>query len=861
MLWRALGDVKEGFYIDLGAQDPLVDSVSLAFYKSGWRGIHVEPTPQYADMLRRQRPDETVVQAAVASFEGMLTFYQIPGGGLSTGSTEIAENHRRNGIKVDEISVKAVTLASVFELASGREVHWLKIDVEGFEEEALVGWADHPARPWIIIVESTLPLTQIDVSSQWDQLILRRGYSEVYFDGLNRFYVSDHHPELKAAFQTPPNVFDRFQLNGTASTSLHHLVEARGQEKIASLSHEVIDRDLQLKIARIEAERRHNNTSGFKRAFAGKVRRLKAELKSQADVAAQHVADLKGQQDALSRDLEARENANQQLVESLREDHNRRQNAFAMKIEQLQQQLFAAHQAAGQVAREQAVRQQALMKNLAEARRNYEDQVRISNAYSDQLSRTNATVTMFRERLRAAKAELAEAQQAVTASTELFNSNIAALAKLNNNRIAAMGDALSTATDRFTDAISQKEDALFRAIEAVRLTESEAEAKNRVMASELQFYQQRYWQFRIMVEELMKNPASVRSVNASDEGLLRSRPTSYGTSAQHDVGMTTHLEQNYLVPVFMSASERNFEQMDENACVEAAELLALQDEAFVKAAYCHVLARVPDPEGLKHYLARFRGGESKLGILASMRYSAEGRNKKLTLPGLERSLKPLRWQYLPVIGRIFRVIYNSMANTGLQRQLRVLGNEVWRARGEAAWNAGAINKALQNATETAARLNAIEAQFVKIKTATSLQAETFDAMLQANSVALGRSNDLEADIFSVRAEMTTRLDNIETCITGMRADSLNQTEVLTEVIAGLLTSPRHTPEHAVRLGTKQPGYRLPSKERENDSEDSGAISLLKSGVALEAQTPKQTIATLADLIAKSAEAETFQKRQ
>ena len=57
LLWRALGDVEQGRYLDIGAQDPVADSVSLAFYNAGWRGVHVEPTPAYAELLRKARPD------------------------------------------------------------------------------------------------------------------------------------------------------------------------------------------------------------------------------------------------------------------------------------------------------------------------------------------------------------------------------------------------------------------------------------------------------------------------------------------------------------------------------------------------------------------------------------------------------------------------------------------------------------------------------------------------------------------------------------------------------------------------------------------------------------------------------------
>ena len=67
MLWRALEHVENGFYIDLGAQDPLADSVSMAFHEHGWKGIHVEPTPHYAQLLREQRPGDTVIEAAVAN--------------------------------------------------------------------------------------------------------------------------------------------------------------------------------------------------------------------------------------------------------------------------------------------------------------------------------------------------------------------------------------------------------------------------------------------------------------------------------------------------------------------------------------------------------------------------------------------------------------------------------------------------------------------------------------------------------------------------------------------------------------------------------------------------------------------------
>src|ERR1043166_6529670 len=96
LLWRALQHVGRGVYVDIGAQDPIIDSVSRALYEPGWRGVHVEPTAQYAELLRHDRPDEVVIQAAVSDRSGLMDLYVIPYTGQSTGSKRIAENAGRH---------------------------------------------------------------------------------------------------------------------------------------------------------------------------------------------------------------------------------------------------------------------------------------------------------------------------------------------------------------------------------------------------------------------------------------------------------------------------------------------------------------------------------------------------------------------------------------------------------------------------------------------------------------------------------------------------------------------------------------------------------------------------------------------
>jgi FkbM family methyltransferase len=226
MLWRALRHVGAGLYVDVGAQHPLIDSVSKAFHEQGWRGVHIEPVPRFADMLRAQRPGDTVLQVALSDHDGTLALNVIADTGLSTAVDRYAERHRsERGYANQRLEVPALTLASALRSLNGQEVHWLKIDVEGFEGAVLRGWDSAVLRPWIMVVEATVPNSTEPDYAMWDPILRQAGYRFVYFDGLNRFYIAQEHPELAAAFAAPPNVFDDVEVSGHGSWRLYRRVQ------------------------------------------------------------------------------------------------------------------------------------------------------------------------------------------------------------------------------------------------------------------------------------------------------------------------------------------------------------------------------------------------------------------------------------------------------------------------------------------------------------------------------------------------------------------------------------------------------------------------------------------------------------
>ena len=213
MLWRALGHVREGFWIDIGAADPDRLSVTRAFSERGWRGVNVEPVlPQYA-RLCNARPRDINLNMAAGAAPGRVTFHRIGATGLSTLDAGIAEAHRSRGWHVETQTVAVVTLADICRRHVRGEVHFLKIDVEGAEAEVLRGADFEACRPWIVLVESIRPDTGESSHAAWEGRLLAYGYRFVWFDALNRFYVAEERlDDMAKHFVLPPNVHDGFRL-------------------------------------------------------------------------------------------------------------------------------------------------------------------------------------------------------------------------------------------------------------------------------------------------------------------------------------------------------------------------------------------------------------------------------------------------------------------------------------------------------------------------------------------------------------------------------------------------------------------------------------------------------------------------
>jgi FkbM family methyltransferase len=208
MLARVFAGRNTGFYVDVGAADPINLSVTKWFYDLGWSGLNIEPNEQLFERLAADRPRDINLACGVGAVATDAQFFEPEVGELSSFDARV----QNSGTPGSTRTVAVVPLTDLLNRhCAGHAIDFLKIDVEGWESEVLKGLDLRQYRPIVILIEATVPQTQIESHMEWEPRVLDADYSFVYFDGVNRFYLANEHADLKKHFTVPPNVFDDFE--------------------------------------------------------------------------------------------------------------------------------------------------------------------------------------------------------------------------------------------------------------------------------------------------------------------------------------------------------------------------------------------------------------------------------------------------------------------------------------------------------------------------------------------------------------------------------------------------------------------------------------------------------------------------
>lgn len=185
ILAALLNDVEKGFYIDIGANYPTVDSVTKYFYDMGWSGINVEPVKSLHSQLVKSRPRDINLNCGIGNKNSQATlreYTDIPG--HSTFDDSQKSGHSAQ-IASRDYKTQIRTLSSIFKSEKVGHTHFIKIDVEGYEYEVVSGndWSKY--RPEIICIEAN------HITKNWRPILTSNKYKSFIFDGLNEYFVAE----------------------------------------------------------------------------------------------------------------------------------------------------------------------------------------------------------------------------------------------------------------------------------------------------------------------------------------------------------------------------------------------------------------------------------------------------------------------------------------------------------------------------------------------------------------------------------------------------------------------------------------------------------------------------------------------
>lgn len=194
--------LKNGFYVDVGANYPDQLSVTKIFYDKGWHGINIEPNKYLFGLIEHARPRDINLNIGAADKSGELMLREYPeGDGLSTFSKTAQEDYAKSTSEYKDYTqtykdylVPVKTLKDIFDDQKPPEINFMNIDVEGFEYQVIEGNDWDKYRPQVICIEAN------HIAQDWRPLLKKADYELAFFDGLNNYYVAGEHPEILKQF-------------------------------------------------------------------------------------------------------------------------------------------------------------------------------------------------------------------------------------------------------------------------------------------------------------------------------------------------------------------------------------------------------------------------------------------------------------------------------------------------------------------------------------------------------------------------------------------------------------------------------------------------------------------------------------
>jgi FkbM family methyltransferase len=185
-LTHLLGYEKtDGVFVDVGCYQPIVLSNTYIFYQRGWRGLAIDPNPQFKAAWDRYRPGDLFLNFAVSKARGRMTYLinsQYP------AMNTVVDEDKISGFDSTQYTVgscEAIPLSDILDrYLNGNRIDLLNVDCEGRDVEVLETNDFEKYRPAVIAMEDT----NLSSDTKANQLLQALGYEYRAYIGLTKIF-------------------------------------------------------------------------------------------------------------------------------------------------------------------------------------------------------------------------------------------------------------------------------------------------------------------------------------------------------------------------------------------------------------------------------------------------------------------------------------------------------------------------------------------------------------------------------------------------------------------------------------------------------------------------------------------------
>jgi FkbM family methyltransferase len=188
-----LKEKKDGFYVDIGANDGISCSNTYALEKMGWKGACIEPQPDIFKKLRHFRECDCY-NTALSSLSGdIMEFIKVKNFNELSGFSEWMTEENKKAINesgdVERINITTKTFDDIMKNYPGiKTIDFMSLDVEGYELNILKSIDFQAYNFRFITVEEN------EHGDEITALMSKNGYKYLMRAGIDMMFVPDMPP-------------------------------------------------------------------------------------------------------------------------------------------------------------------------------------------------------------------------------------------------------------------------------------------------------------------------------------------------------------------------------------------------------------------------------------------------------------------------------------------------------------------------------------------------------------------------------------------------------------------------------------------------------------------------------------------